>query len=111
MSGGVKFRKVAGIVLAVLSLFALPLVSVWKKSKTAELLKEVETLGAHARTMRLQNLALRGQRNRLLSRERVEAAAMKGMGMVYPAVADVVVLERIPSHFPSSSESGEGGGE
>jgi len=112
MSQKVRVQTFLMVLLLGLSLFSLPLFSVWKKSAAATMLKETAHLQEKERMAKNVNLALRCQWFQLKSRRYIEAVAKKEMGLSYPKIEDVLVIrkERIGSLFkhwrPANKQQG-----
>jgi hypothetical protein len=93
MKTSAKFRKIAIIIFIILSLFSLPLFSVWKKSKVTEMIKENEQLREKKIKTWNVNMLHRYRLNMLAKRGRIEDIAQKEIGLIYPAHSDILVLK------------------
>jgi hypothetical protein len=94
MKAKIKLRNIVVIVCFILSLFSLPLVSVWKKSKVIEMIKENEMLKKEKKAIQVANVLYGYRLRQLKGRSRIEHLAEQEIGLVFPAQGDVTVLAK-----------------
>jgi cell division protein FtsL len=92
MKPKVKLRIVVGVVFSLLSLFSVPLVAVWKKSRVLEMVTVNENLKVQEKSLQGEILLLDYAVAKLKNRERIEVLAAKECGLAFPANQDVTVL-------------------
>jgi len=91
----IKLRTLLTFGCVILSLFLFPIVSVWKKSRVQDMVRENEQIRENIKKARNTNLATRYLRDRLTARVRIESVAKSDLGLIYPAAADVYLVVRV----------------
>jgi len=92
MKPKIKLRIVVGVVFSLLSLFSVPIVTVWKKSRVLEMVTVNENSKEQEKKLQGEIIILRYAKNRLMNRERIETLAMKNCGLAFPENREVVVV-------------------
>ncbi|OGJ85704.1 MAG: hypothetical protein A2268_17035 [Candidatus Raymondbacteria bacterium RifOxyA12_full_50_37] len=92
MKQRIRLSTIAAVLILVLSLFMLPMVSVWKKSKITQMLKTDEMLKQAVVQGNTVNIMYRYRKEVLSKRGRIEEIAKGELGLVYPSQEDIAVL-------------------